>query len=101
MFTARLQGTLNIRSLERKVDSLIKDVAEQTFKTAKALTPVRSGRARDNWTKQDTRDGFEVENSVPYIGLLDKGSSKQAPRGISKPTVRKMTGYIRTRRLSR
>ena len=96
-----MQGKLDMRALERQVDSLIKDVAQHTFKTAKSLTPVRSGRARDNWTKDTTRDGFEVENSVPYIGVLDKGSSRQAPRGISKPTVRKVAGYIRTRKLKR
>jgi hypothetical protein len=96
-----MQGKVDIRSLEKQVESLINDVAQHTFKTAKALTPVRSGRARDNWTKDTTRQGFEVENSVPYIGVLDKGSSKQAPRGISKPTVRKVTGYIRTRKITR
>tara|TARA_B100001057_G_scaffold501139_1_gene621011 strand:+ start:6307 stop:6597 length:291 start_codon:yes stop_codon:yes gene_type:complete len=96
-----MQGKANMRSLEKQVESLINDVAQHTFKTAKSLTPVRSGRARDNWTKDTTRQGFEVENTVPYIGHLDKGSSKQAPRGITKPTVRKVTGFIRTRRLSR
>jgi len=101
MFKATVVNPINLREFERKFQKLIKDVGNETIKVARAETPIRSGRARNNWTKQDTRQGFEVENSVPYIGLLDKGYSKQAPRGIRKPTVRKMTGYIRTRKITR
>ena len=103
MFKARLSGDFNLDQMEKRIQTLIRDVGRETLKTAKSITPVRSGRARDNWTKQTTRDGFEVENSVPYIGHLDKGSSRQAPRGISKPTVRKVAGYMknRSRRITR
>jgi len=103
MFKARLSGDFNLDRMEKRIQTLIRDVGRETLKTAKNITPVRSGRARDNWTKQTTRTGFEVENSVPYIGHLDKGSSRQAPRGISKPTVRKVAGYMknRSRRITR
>jgi len=42
-----------------------------------------------------------VKNDTDYIQFLDKGHSRQAPQGITKPTVRKMTGYIKSRRLKR
>tara|TARA_B100001093_G_scaffold515480_1_gene591898 strand:+ start:936 stop:1241 length:306 start_codon:yes stop_codon:yes gene_type:complete len=101
MFKATVVNPIDFREFEKKFQKLIKDVGNETIKVARAETPIRSGRARNNWTKQTTRQGFQVENTVPYIGVLDKGSSKQAPRGITKPTVKKVTGYIRTRRLSR
>ena len=90
MFKATVVNPIDFKEFERKFQKLIKDVGNQTIKIAKEQTPIRSGRARKNWTKQDTRQGFEVENTVPYIGFLDKGSSRQAPRGITKPTVRKV-----------
>tara|TARA_Y100001937_G_scaffold58483_1_gene80230 strand:- start:5627 stop:5932 length:306 start_codon:yes stop_codon:yes gene_type:complete len=101
MYRARLAGLFDINDVNRQMDKLIKDVQKRTFQTARDLTPVRTGNARRNWTQDTTSTGFDVTNSVPYIVHLDKGSSRQAPRGISKPTARKMAGYIRTRRLSR
>lgn len=101
MYRARIAGLFNINDVNRQMDKLIKDVQKKTFQTAQDLTPVRTGYARRNWKQDTTVTGFDVTNSVPYIGMLDKGSSRQAPRGISKPTARKMAGYIRTRRLSR
>ena len=102
MLKARLAGNLDLKKLERSVDKLIQDVSRETLSTAKANTPIRSGRARNGWTNTSKGPGlFEVQNSVPYIEQLDKGRSKQAPRGITKPTVRTITGDIRNRRLTR
>lgn len=101
MFTARLRGFFDVNAYKREVDKLIKDVQSETYKTARKQTPVRTGYARDNWQQDTLKDGFSVTNSVPYIGRLEKGYSKQAPRGILTPTVKKVTGYIRSRRLSR
>ncbi len=102
MLKARRAGSLDLRSVERSVDKLIQDVSRQTIKEAKANTPIRSGRARKGWAESSKGPGmFEVSNSVPYIEQLEKGRSKQAPRGITKPTVRTITGDIKNRRLSR
>ena len=87
--------------LSRDIERLMEDAKNRTVEVARANTPKKTGRARNNWTSSDTAQGFEVENSVPYIGQLDKGSSKQAPNGIMNPTVRTMTGYIKSRRLKR
>ena len=102
MLKARLAGKLDIRDLEKSVDKLVSDISKQTLRTAKANTPIRSGRARRSWTENSRGPGlFEVQNSVPYIEHLEKGSSRQAPRGIIKPTVRAVTGYIKGRRIKR
>ena len=102
MLKARLAGKLDISELERSVDKLVSDISKRTLATAKANTPIRSGRARRSWTTDTKGPGhFEVQNSVPYIEQLEKGRSKQAPRGIVKPTVRTITGQIKNRRLGR
>ena len=102
MLKVRLAGKLDTRDLVKQVDQLIDDVSQRTLKTAKANTPIRSGRARRSWTIDSSGPGsFEVQNSVPYIEQLEKGRSRQAPRGIVKPTVRTITGQIKNRRLGR
>ena len=101
MFKATVVNPIDFKEFERKFQKLIKDVGNQTIKIAKEQTPIRSGRARKNWTKETDKDGFSVANTTPYIQFLEQGTSKQAPRGITKPTVRKITGFIGTRRLKR
>lgn len=101
MLKVRLGGTADFKQLNRSVQKMLEEVATQTVKVAQANTPKRTGYARKNWTKKTDADGFDVANSTPYIQHLDKGTSKQAPRGIVKPTVREMTGFIGTRRLKR
>jgi hypothetical protein len=87
--------------LSRDIERLMEDAKNRTVEVARANTPIKTGRARNNWAGNQTSQGFEVENSVPYIEQLDKGKSRQAPNGIIKPTVRTMTGYIKSRRLKR
>jgi hypothetical protein len=68
-------------ALGRAVDDLFRDINIVTANN----TPVRTGRAKSGWHKSRVyRIGFSgeiVENRVPYIGLLDKGTSPQAPAG--------------------
>ena len=97
MLKARLAGRFDVSQMKREIDSLISDIASQTKKIAQQNTPIDTGRARKGWKTSRTTRGFEVENSVPYIGFLEKGHSKQAPKGILKPTVRKVTGNIQRR----
>tara|TARA_R100000231_G_scaffold28505_1_gene25303 strand:+ start:10206 stop:10508 length:303 start_codon:yes stop_codon:yes gene_type:complete len=93
----KLTGDLDLSDLKKEIDSFIKDLSKQTIRVARQNTPIDTGRARKGWTRSNSRQGFEVENSVPYIGFLEKGISKQAPKGILKPTVRKVTGNIQRR----
>ena len=77
-------------------------------------TPVKTGRARAGWTRTRSRvrtpqaplsaveqrrvkdigdrlvrnGRVDVVNRVPYIGLLERGRSRQASKGILLPAVR-------------
>ena len=88
MITARIAGQADFKQLEKAVDRLFDQLRKKTFESAQANTPIRSGRARNSWQQQDLPSGFEVNNSVPYIEQLEKGRSRQAPRGIIGPTTR-------------
>lgn len=70
------------------VDTKVSSVAEQVETIARSKTPIKSGNARRNWNTRKGRQGFTVDNRVPYIGRLEEGYSKQAPQGIIQPTLR-------------
>lgn len=101
MLKAKLGGMADFKQLNKNVQKMLDEVATKTLDVAQANTPVRSGYARKNWTKKTDSKGFDVANATPYIQFLDKGTSRQAPSGIVKPTVRTITGFIGTRRLKR
>ena len=82
----------DINNLEKELEKLVKDVANDTYAFAKANTPVRSGNARKNWTEKTSKSNFEVKNNVPYIERLDKGYSRKAPNGITMPTISQIKG---------
>tara|TARA_R100001510_G_C7548484_1_gene133203 strand:- start:368 stop:673 length:306 start_codon:yes stop_codon:yes gene_type:complete len=101
MIGLKVQSNFDAKKLGKQVQRILDEVKTKTHQTARSLTPVDTGYAKSQWDKKSTPKGFEVKNEVPYIQFLDKGHSRQAPRGITKPTVRKMTGFIKSRRLSR
>jgi len=77
-------------SMGRAIDSLFSEINTD----ARDITPIRTGRARAGWRKVSTYrigdTGVIIENPVPYIGILDRGSSRQAPKGIMTPVLNKI-----------
>jgi len=49
----------------------------------KKITPIRSGNAR----KRTRLQGSKIKADYNYAVPLDNGWSKQAPQGMSKPTL--------------
>lgn len=70
-----------------KVES--RKVAVTLFNELKEKTPIDTGFARASWSMRDTSDGFNLENSAPYIERLNMGSSKQAPAHFVESTALK------------
>lgn len=83
------------RELENEISRDFSQFASEFVTNLRATTPIQSGNARRGWVNKynnsvgkSTR--FEVAaNHVPYIGPLDTGTSRQAPRGIVKPAFDK------------
>jgi hypothetical protein len=73
------------QSVDQYVDALLKNL--------KRLTPTRSGQAQRGWRKDGSYDAGSntttvvIQNPVSYSGVLDAGSSRQAPSGIVKPAI--------------
>lgn len=81
--------------------SEIKTLANDVFTEVTKRTPVDTGRARSGWQKKVQATNFVIENSVPYVPVLDKGrhmtnrgmrGSKQAPKGIVGPSLESIKG---------
>lgn len=82
-------GNFNRRAqqLNRAFENL-PQTAHQQFVS---VTPIRSGRARRN---TDLR-GNEIQANYPYSVRLEKdGWSKQAPQGMTEPTIEWIRTYL-------
>lgn len=82
-------------TLSNQFRKFMEQVAQVVKEEAVNNTPIKSGYARSQWQKNVGNDSFSVENRVPYIERLEKGSSKQAPNGISMPTIRNVQRRIK------
>jgi len=85
-------GTFNARrgsqQLEQNLEVFMSRTTNTLFNNIKKFTPKRSGKAAKSWrkTKMNKFDHNLVNNQT-YVPRLDKGYSKQAPRGFYKPAV--------------
>ena len=66
-------------------------LAKEAYNYFVAITPVDTGNARRNTTLK----GDEIHASYPYAKRLDQGWSNQAPKGMTKPTEKFVSEYIR------
>jgi len=57
-------------------------VPKEIFEYWRSITPIRSGNAR----RRTRLRGDTIAAEYPYAVPLDQGSSRQAPKGMSKPT---------------
>lgn len=84
-----------IRDLKKEIGHDFSSTTRELHNNLVNTTPAQSGNARSGWrnTYQNQlfkQKDFEVErNNVDYIGILDTGTSRQAPRGIVMPAAKK------------
>ena len=76
----------------RNVQAQLKNLPREAYQEFKKITPVDTGNARRNTTRQSN----QINANYNYATVLDKGrhmttsgmrGSKQAPRGMTKPTL--------------
>ena len=82
---SKIQARMEL--VERKVGK-IKDFAADEFRK---ITPIRTGNARS----KTNRINAGVEAAYPYANKLNDGHSRQAPQGMTDPTVDKIRDYVR------
>lgn len=85
---------VNFRGLTTKLKRVsdVKDtVMPQAYQYFKAITPKRSGNAKNRTRLNNSKD---IEAAYNYASYLDEGSSRQAPRGMTEPTVAKLKKFV-------
>lgn len=68
-------------------DQKVTDVAHKAFVDN---TPIRTGYARRNTLKS----GNDIDANYPYAQKLEEGFSKQAPKGMTEPTIEEVRRYV-------
>lgn len=82
-----------VRKLLVELDRAVKDTWQDTGTFFKNSTPVRSGNARSR-----TRTvGERITADYGYAGRLDEGWSKQAPNGMTEPSVEYFVNQLTAR----
>jgi hypothetical protein len=67
-----------------KIDKSLKDVSSQAHKFFVSITPINKGNAR----RRTRLVNGNIEANYNYAEHLDEGSSKQAPQGMTEPTIK-------------
>jgi hypothetical protein len=81
--------TRRLEDLQKALDP--EKLAEEAYAYFRDVTPYRSGNARS----KTRRVNDEVRAQYPYAQRLDQGYSRQAPDGMTKPTIQFIQEYIK------
>lgn len=81
--------------LIKESEETIKRIGEDMFVMVKDLTPIDTGKAKAGWVKTEDKYFTVINNNVEYIVYLEEGSSTQAPRGMVRVTIAKITEDIK------
>lgn len=76
-------------TLNRKISGL-QNLPQQGYDHFKSITPIKSGNAR----RRTRLQGSSIKANYPYATRLDTGWSRQAPKGMSDPTVEFMRKIV-------
>lgn len=75
--------------IARVLDVFVERTSSNMLVAVRKYTPKRSGLARRSWNKtKSSKLNYKVTNKQPYVDRLNKGYSKQAPKGFFQPAVR-------------
>ena len=86
---------MNLR-LRQRIQQTAEQVADDFAVAARQNTPVRTGTARSGWKSSKQAHGATVENRVPYVQYLEKGTRRMRPAnrgaGIIGPSLSSIKG---------
>lgn len=97
MIKVSVTNTIQVlRHLQKEKDALMTRIADDVKQEAIKNTPIDKGRARKGWRQHIGTNptassvierNIRIFNNTPYINALERGRSKQSPKGITQPTL--------------
>lgn len=86
--TVDLVGSdLTLSELEDTILQFRQTLAAEFKSQVVPRTPIDQGRARRGWQQRQSGKNISVENQVPYIERLERGYSRQAPKGFVNQAI--------------
>lgn len=85
-----MSGEINKR-LNEIMSQVDKDLSKHAYDFFVKTTPKKTGNARSKTRLAND----EIQARYPYAQRLDQGYSKQAPQGMTQPTIEEMRRFIR------
>lgn len=86
-----MSGEIKFRLDQLKKDLSDRALAKVGYDQFVLTTPIRSGNARDHTQLKDN----VITANYPYAQRLDEGYSRQAPKGMTAPTIKHVQQYIK------
>jgi hypothetical protein len=81
-------------NLTRK-SRLLDDVPKDAYNEFKNVTPKLTGNAKQKTDFKEKAFGGSIEGNYPYVNRLNEGYSRQAPEGMTDPTIDSIRANIR------
>lgn len=89
----------NATSFKKMINEVTETAAEAVtdvvFEDVKRRSPVRSGLFKKSWRKSGSKFKYKLTNPQPYGGALERGRSRQAPKGVMRPAIENIKQPIR------
>lgn len=77
------------------INGLMNYVGDEMLHRIQRRTPIKTGYAESRWDKTQTTENLvQITNDAPYIGVLENGSSDQAPNGMVRITMEEVPDII-------
>lgn len=93
--SARSNGNSNIANRLNKIQNQLERIPPQAYRHFKSITPKRTGNAKNKTNYASTDFGGSIRGDYPYANRLNEGYSKQAPDGMTKPTIDKIRQLVK------
>lgn len=77
----------SIKAIQKDKDRLMDTMQDELLDNLRRFTPIDQGFARRSWFVEKLYRYRRLVNRAPYIESLERGHSRQAPRGITKPAI--------------
>lgn len=84
----------DMRKLQSRIDNAVNNATEDTYDFFKRKTPIKSGNARRNTKYKEGSRSTKIIGDYNYSGVLDAGRSKQAPKGMTSPSLQELRKQI-------
>lgn len=84
----------DLKELEKDIKKAIDDSMSKTYVEFVKITPIDKGNARRSTSYNDNT--LTITANYPYAGRLDDGYSKQAPKGMTEPSLKFLTKQLKS-----